>query len=367
MRRKTIILLVIALGCGSVAAIGISEVLKVQEQEAPPEMETVDIYVTDTTVAIGVVLTPQMVKLEPWPKDRVPEGAITDWENIQNRRPKTQLFKGEAILEAKLIDPNDPNTPTERIPKGFRVLPIKVTSDTTSGLVQPGDEVDVLVVLRQCGSVREAMAKTILKKARVFAINEHFYRRDDAEGGVLQARTVSLQVTPRQVEVLTLAQKLGDLNLAFRSPGDEDDGTDLRAGGTSVADLMRTSDVVEDGVGTGDHNPQENVADFVRNIGLPTMGTAPPSQPISTEPVFRTEIIDPSGSRWYEYGPDGNMPREVVPGAEDAGNFDPGPEFDSGPEENEFGLPAGLEELPEMGDEGDIDIDVDPAYADPDS
>ena len=117
MRRRTIILLVIALGCGSVAAIGISEVLKTKDTEPPPEIDMVDIYVADTTVAIGVVLTPEMVKLEPWPKDRVPEGAITDFEKMESRRPKTQLFKGEAILEAKLIDPNDPNTPTERIPK----------------------------------------------------------------------------------------------------------------------------------------------------------------------------------------------------------------------------------------------------------
>jgi pilus assembly protein CpaB len=362
MRRKTIILLVIALGCGSVAAIGISEVLKVQEQEPVPEMETVDIYVADTTVAIGVVLTPQMVKLEPWPKDRVPDGAITDWENIQDRRPKTQLFKGEAILEAKLIDPNDPNTPTERIPKGFRVLPIKVTSDTTSGLVQPGDEVDVLVVLRQCGAVRESLAKTILKKARVFAINEHFYRRDDAEGGVLQARTVSLQVTPRQVEVLTLAQKLGDLSLAFRSPGDEDEGADLRVGGTSIADLMRTSDMAEDVNETAGQDPQENVLDFVRNVGLPNMRMAAQPEPASTEPAFRTQIIDANGSRWYEYGPDGNMPREVIPGAADANNVAPGPP------EGKFDLPAALQEMQEMvGDEPVIDDDANPAYVTPDS
>lgn len=354
MRRKTIILLVIALGCGSVAAIGISEVLKVQDTEVAPEMETVDIYVADTTVAIGVVLTPQMVKLEPWPKDRIPEGAVTDWEGIQDRRPKAQLFKGEAILEAKLIDPNDPNTPTERIPKGFRVLPIKVTSDTTSGLVQPGDEVDVLVVLRQCGSVRETMAKTILKKARVFAINEHFYRRDDAEGGVLQARTVSLQVTPRQVEVLTLAQKLGDLGLAFRSPGDDDSDDDLRAGGTSVADLMRTSDVVDDVDSTGGPNPGGNLVDFVRDAGPPQMRMAAQPETVSTEPVFRTEIMDQSGSRWFEYGPNGDMPREVTPHADNAGNPD------SAPPKDPFDFASDLEE---MGEEPEID----PAYADPDS
>jgi pilus assembly protein CpaB len=356
MRRKTIILLVIALGCGSVAAIGISEVLKVQQNESAPEMETVEIYVADTTVAIGDVLTPQMVKLEPWPKDRVPEGAILDWESMRDRRPKAQLFKGEAILEAKLIDPNDPNTPTERIPKGFRVLPIKVTSDTTSGLVQPGDEVDVLVVLRACGSVRESLAKTILKKARVFAINEHFYRRDDAEGGVLQARTVSLQVTPRQVEVLTLAQKLGDLSLAFRSPGDDDSDTDLPTGGTSIAHLMRPSEVVEDVDSTADPNAGRRMADFVRDAAPPEMRVAAQPEAVSREPVFRTQIIDQSGSRWYEYGPHGDTPREVLPHEE---HVDRGV---SGPLKDPFDFAAGLQE---MG--ADDELVTDDAHTDPDS
>ena len=42
---------------------------------------------TNTHVAIGEVITPQMVSLEQWPKDRVPEGAITEWEQVADRRP----------------------------------------------------------------------------------------------------------------------------------------------------------------------------------------------------------------------------------------------------------------------------------------
>jgi hypothetical protein len=205
------------------------------------------------------------------------------------------------------------------------------------------------------------MAKTILKKARVFAINEHFYRRDDEEGGVLQARTVSLQVTPRQVEVLTLAQKLGDLSLAFRSPGDEDEDTDLRAGGTSVADLMRPADKVKDiDPNAALTSPGNNVADFVRDVGLPQMRMAAQPEPVSTEPAFRTQIIDQNGSRWYEYGPQGNMPREVIPGAEDRGQADGG--------ENELEEPT--EDMFDTGRKvytDESDFYVDPPFSTPDS
>jgi pilus assembly protein CpaB len=297
-----------------------------------------------------------MVKLEQWPKDRMPEGAVMDWESIADRRPKTQLFTGEAILEAKLIDPDGLNTPSERIPNGYRVLPVKVTSDMTSGLVQPGDEVDVLVVLRECGSVRSAMAKTILKKARVFAINEHFYRRDDAEGGVLQARTVSLQVTPKQVEALTLAQKLGDLSLSIRAPGDDDSDADTGAAGTSLADLMRTSDVVEDPGSAAERKTGTDLLEMMKNAAPPQMRVAAQPGSVPAKPAVRTQIIDQNGSRWYEYGPDGDMPREVVPDDGTAENDK------LGPLENEFDFPA---EFGEMGEEQPSDIDD--AYADPDS
>ena len=101
-------------------------------------------------IPLGQILTPQMVKLEEWPQDKIPEGAVRTLEEIEGRRPLTRLYPGEPILMAKLIDANKFYGASEKIPKGFRVASVKVTMDSSaSGLVNPGDRVDVLVFLRQ--------------------------------------------------------------------------------------------------------------------------------------------------------------------------------------------------------------------------
>jgi hypothetical protein len=184
----------------------------------------------------------------------------------------------------------------------------------TSGLVKPGDMVDVLVVLRQSCTVRQTTARTILQKARVFAINEHFFRDDEAEGGVIQAKTVSLQVTPEQVEILTLAMKVGDLSLSIRAPGDD---SEANPEGTSLEDLLRTSEVAEDTTGQSreieDRSADGGLVDFVRRMAPPPMRVATNPEPEPTEPSFRTQIVDQNGSRWFEFGPRGDAPREVMP------------------------------------------------------
>ena len=44
-----------------------------------------------------------MLKLEQWPKDKVPPGAISRIEDVEGRRARTKLYAGEPILENKLL------------------------------------------------------------------------------------------------------------------------------------------------------------------------------------------------------------------------------------------------------------------------
>ena len=75
MRGKSMILIVIALGCGLVASIGISKILD-RQNSGTPESATKKIYVTAKNIDIAEVIDAEMIKLEEWPADRVPEGAV---------------------------------------------------------------------------------------------------------------------------------------------------------------------------------------------------------------------------------------------------------------------------------------------------
>ncbi len=86
MRPKSLMLLLLALGCGLVASIGISQVIESRNRAAAPAMEKEPIYVATQDIKVNQPLTPQIVTQEEWPKERIPADAIRDLKEIQGQR-----------------------------------------------------------------------------------------------------------------------------------------------------------------------------------------------------------------------------------------------------------------------------------------
>ena len=72
MRPKSLILLVLALGCGLAASIGISRVMDANANRPAVALETTPIYVALHNINLGDPINASMVALEEWPAD---EGA----------------------------------------------------------------------------------------------------------------------------------------------------------------------------------------------------------------------------------------------------------------------------------------------------
>ena len=198
MRTKSVVLLMLALGCGVVASIGITQVMAKRGAEpAQPEVETILVAVSD--IPMGDPVSPQMVKPEEWPKDKVPKVALKTLEEIENRRPKSRIFAGWPIQDNQLLGKGvlDQGA-SDSIPKGMRVIAVKV--DLVSGsasLIRPGDRVDVLVHLRQGGGdLTRTMAKTILQDIKVFAVDDVWEATtpSNSKEKALVAQTISLLV-----------------------------------------------------------------------------------------------------------------------------------------------------------------------------
>lgn len=241
MRPKSLMLLILALGCGLVAAVGINQVLAHRDtQVVVHQGETEPIFVAMTDIALGEPLTPQVVKLEQWPKDKVPAGAMRSLAEIEGRRTRTKVYAGEPILDAKLLSADaSKQGATALIPPGFRVVSVKV--DAVSGgssLILPGDRVDVMVYLLQADGRggRNVSTRTVLQDVRVFAVNDRYRPtpQEQLEDSIL-ARTISLLVTPEQAELLTLASEMGKLRLSMRSPEDDHQ---VATGGARATDLL---------------------------------------------------------------------------------------------------------------------------------
>lgn len=313
MRGKSMILIIIALGCGLVASIGISQIMDQGKTPQGPQVATEKIFVTLVDVDINETITPQMVKLEEWPKDRVPEGAITDLAEIEGLAPSQRLYPGEPVLRAKLIDPNSVAGVSRTIPKGFRVMAVKVSMDTVvAGLIQPGDRVDVLVYLRKSGGIDVTGTLTILKNVRVFAVDSRTGRDLDAEGNSVAVKTISVLVMPKQVEKLLLASRLGQISLSLRPPDDEsvesgdDDSTD-------IGDLMNGGQNATPKKEPQVASVEDSFIDLMNRQGASPPPAAPAPEP--KKPGFRILILEPEVATTYEFGEKNELPQVVQPGA----------------------------------------------------
>jgi pilus assembly protein CpaB len=243
MRPKSLLLLALALGCGLVASIGISQVM---DRPTAVALETAPIYVAKHNINIGDPIDMAMLTLQEWPKDKVPRGVVTSLEDLEGRRPRSTIIEGEPILEGKLLEPGQVADPIKAIPKGMRLKTIAVNAEKGVGLLGPGDRVDVQLFVRkdQRTGVETAKSKIILQNIRVFAIDQTVQRSPDGGEEKTIAKTVSLMVTPDQSNKLSLAEEIGEINLIPRNPDDE-----------SIASWAEIE--VDDLLGDGDKNSRE--------------------------------------------------------------------------------------------------------------
>jgi pilus assembly protein CpaB len=214
----------LALGCGLVAAIGFIQ-LRRNAEPSPIKGETQNVFVANANVGMGDLLTSEKLKADEWPKEKVPEGALTRLADIEGRRVRTRLFAGDLIIESKLMGKGaSQQGATGLIPKGYRVVPIRVDADNSSNLIMPGDRVDVMLhVTRDLGrQIPETVTRTILQDIKVFAVDAVLDLESEKEPGrSINAKTISLLVSPSQAAKLMLAGQLGKCMLVMRSPEDD--------------------------------------------------------------------------------------------------------------------------------------------------
>jgi pilus assembly protein CpaB len=284
MRPKSLLLLALALGCGLVASIGISQVM---DRKPQATLETVPIYIALHNINLGDPIDQKMVSLEEWPKDKVPRGAISKLTDLEGRRPRTAIFEGEPLLEGKLLEPGQVADPIRAIPKGMRLKTIAVDAEkSAAGLLGPGDRVDVQLFVRKDArtGIEKAKSKIILQNIRVFAVDQTVQRSPDGADERSIAKTVSLMLTPEQASKLALAEQVGEISLIPRNPDDE---------ASAEWNEYTIDDLLSDGGEKGSREKEQGVADGEpeqpngENLLSAIQSNVPPAVP-----PFRMEIVE---------------------------------------------------------------------------
>jgi pilus assembly protein CpaB len=221
MKTKSMVLLAMALGCGLVAMLGVQQILSGEQRTK----DTVPVLVAKQEIGAGMKLEAAQVGFEDWPRENVPPGAVTNPSQYEDRALKVRAYPGDVILQAKLGGKGEYGASTT-ISKGLRVVtvPVNMTS-VHSGMIRPGDRVDVLCTytVRRANSQEVSRTKTVLEYIEVFAVD----RIREGEGTETsskgaKAENLSVLVTPEQAHVLMLAASKGKLQMALRNGEDKD-------------------------------------------------------------------------------------------------------------------------------------------------
>jgi pilus assembly protein CpaB len=299
MRGKSIALLMLALGCGLIAAIGITQVLAKRNTEpANNGVVMQPVLVATHDISMGHTIEPGDVKVETWPQGKAPEGTLTKVEEAAGHLARGMIIAGEAIVDKKL---RTSDYYSQGIPLGYRVVSVKVDNvSSSSGLILPGDRVDVLVFFTKnvCQGINETKTQTVLQDIRVFAVNADVESDKDKDKGkgAIDANTISLLVTPKQAAKLTWASEMGRIRLVMRPPGD-----DIRAENTSAnsADVFgpltvsKREDEDRPDRKTNENN-KGNILDYLNGLKSSANKTAklPVGEPANT---WIVRLIQPDG------------------------------------------------------------------------
>jgi pilus assembly protein CpaB len=131
------------------------------------------------------------------------------------------MYEGEPVRRSKLIGEGQ-SFMSSILPSGTRAVATSIAADTSAGgFILPNDYVDVIMTRRadqaNGGAPGGFITETILKNIRVLAIDQTI--QEDEEGKKTRVgQTATLELTPQQAEIITVAQQMADrLTLALRS------------------------------------------------------------------------------------------------------------------------------------------------------
>lgn len=178
---------------------------------------TVQIAVANGSLRYGQSLDKKAVRLVEWPEDAMPENSFSSLDDLfteggTSRTVLRRMEKGEPVLKSKVSGFGERATVAALLPPGMLAYTLKVDDKSSvGGFLLPGTHIDIILTIND----RYEGLKTyfLLQSIEVIAVDQD---TDTDRIAARLARTVTLQVTPDELKALTLASRLGKVDIALR-------------------------------------------------------------------------------------------------------------------------------------------------------
>lgn len=214
MERKWAIIIAVAMGLLAVVLVNVY-----LKRQRPPLAEEAQVLVAAKDISKGAVIEYDMLAFKRMPVNFVQPGALGSKESAVGKTALATIMAGEQVLVTKLAARGTGLTLAGKTPPGKRAVTIGLeASSAVGGMISPGDHIDALAIF-----TNPAVTITLFQDILVLAVGKEMVPKETGKRGrgeetvsTTRKETITLALSPQEVQVLTVAVEQGKIRLTLR-------------------------------------------------------------------------------------------------------------------------------------------------------
>ncbi len=224
MKRRGLLLIVISLALAIGAAWVARNWVQARLNAGTPSDPVQTVVVAAMEIPFGTKVEGRHIKTITLPSSAALGDHYDKADQVVGLIALQKTIPGEILLKERFADRNAGSTLAAIVKPDMRAVTVRVDDVIgVGGFLMPGNHVDV-VAARMENS--HAETRTVLHDLNVLAVDQTASQDKDQP---VVVRAVTLEVTPKQAEVLVKAREEGRIQLTLRNPMDKAEGDDLVA------------------------------------------------------------------------------------------------------------------------------------------
>jgi pilus assembly protein CpaB len=283
MSARKIVLVILALAITAGTAVFVRNWVGNQQpqvvEKAVEKKSGPMVLVAKADIPKGVFIQPTHLRWSQWPDKVIPENYYTDdlftIEDMVGAVSRQGFTIGEPVTKKRIIRPGDRGFLAAVLRPGYRAMALRIDATSSiGGLAFPGDRVDLIVTHNING---QQVSETVLENVRILGIDQFI---DEADGKPRVGKNATLEITPKQAEMLAVVTELGSITLALRSLVKDEEELDRLA---NLEDPLEEPDP--------ERGKTFTFASEVSNVLSPPPSTEPAPQ-IQRAPVPKSKTVN---------------------------------------------------------------------------